>query len=216
MLVLKVPEKVLDAARVYAQRGLARQPRSWADLSGLGKIRRYAGDRGGLAQLREAAESCLELSVGDQNPDAKLPAANLFRLAGDQTRAQEVYTIAYDALAQRFAERGPNSVDTPTLMTAAFVLGFDQEVLEARQALSKPNRRPAPTLWYPYVAELARARQSGDPALCDEPIARFDKDIKRGSPTDTAGGIDAYDWLELALITQSQLAGTISPRLMDI
>jgi hypothetical protein len=67
------------------------------------------------------------------------------------------------------------------------------------------------------VASLAAARTSRDVAACDAAVAGFDRLVAREPDSfHGTGGMNSYDWLEIALSTRSEIAGEVSPRLFEL
>lgn len=105
---------------------------------------------------------------------------------------------------------------TGGLIDACFLLGDDEQVQAAFAQLKGLMGRSCGGR-YPLVAQLAAARVARDVAACEEVVAEFDRlvalepDSFRGT-----GGMNSYDWLEVALVTRSEIAGEVSPRLFEL
>lgn len=200
------------------KRQLERRPDGWSARAALGKLLRYAGERRGLGELRAAGETWLAVSGGDRSLHTLMVALSLFRLAGEQDRTNELLRTLHSDLTEIARERGHAAIDTGALVEVCFLLGLDEEAVATNAALLESDRRGmGPRVRYPIVAELAAARAAGDPARCDPVVQWFDDAIRREreAPSGT-GGINLHDWLEIALVVQSNLAGEPSPRLREI
>jgi hypothetical protein len=217
VLVLDVPAAEIDADRPLAERQLQDSPGGWTGLGRVGKQLRFAGDRRGPALLVEAAEARLVRSR-DSSPTALMIPANLLRLAGEHERAEELFLRMHDGIRQG---GGAVPQGLEHLVEVCYFLGRDQEAIDTSAALQGQRRRAAAGtgLRHPAVADLAAARLAADPARCTPVIDVFDAGIERERRTSSpfsAGLPTFYDWLEVALVLQSELSGERSPRLREI
>jgi hypothetical protein len=218
MLVLNIPREEIEADHPFAERQLEISPGGWTGLGRLGKQLRFSGDRHGLELLVQAAETYLSLS-GESSPTALMEPANILRLAGDDARATELFARMYRGIHEYGPEGDPQ--DKIYLVEACFFLGRDEEAIDTSAALQgkRPRAAAGKGLRHPVVADLAAARLAADPAKCQPVIDHFDAGIKRERRTTSpffAGVPTLYDWLEIALILQSELSGQPSPRLREI
>ena len=197
MLVLSLPRDVVEAALPAVERRLARHPDGWSNLAARGRLRRLLGDRGGLDDLRTAADTHLRVFAPDPS---LLTAANLYRLAGDD-RCQ--------ALLERLRAQ-PVDADLArgVLTDACFLLGDDAGVHEALAAMEPGPRHRA-------VAKLAAGRARRDLRLLDEAVSAFDR-AARAERSPATGAMNAHDWLEIALVTRVQVSGEPSDRLVEL
>jgi hypothetical protein len=217
MLVLNVPSEGLEAELSLVQRQLEISPGGWSGTAGRGKVRRLAGDREGLKDLAQAAETYMAVSQ-DSSPTDLMTPANLLRLAGEDARATAVFERMYTGIHGLGEQR--TSLDDAHLVEACFFLGLDEEVIATASALqgTRPrSQRPGSGLRHVIVGDLAAARRGQDLAGCGPVIDWFDAAIKRerSTPFDT-GHVSLHDWLEVALVLQADLTGQPSPRLREI
>ncbi len=214
MLVLALPQTLIDQARPAVERQFARRPDGWIGLGARGKLRRFEGDRAGLVDLQAAGRRYLEV-FGNSNPDL-LVAANLYRLAAD-AQAEPLLHRLRDDLTASVAERGPDGVRNGALVYVHFLLGADQQCQQAWQSLAAADPRSSRGTGYGPVARLAEARATKNLVASAEAIDAFEKGAakERGSATDPSGP-NWYDWLEVALVVQYELSGELSPRLREI
>lgn len=217
MLVLNVPSEGLAGELSLVQRQLEISPGGWSGTAGRGKVRRLAGDREGLKDLAQAAETYMAVSQ-DSSPTDLMTPANLLRLAGDDARARAAFERMYTGIHGLGKQR--TTLDDAHLVEACFFLGLDEEVVSTSSALqgTRPrSQRPGSGLRHVIVSDLAAARRGQDPAGCGPVIDWFDVAIKRekSTPFDT-GNVSLHDWLEVALTLQSELSGEPSARLRQI
>ena len=208
MLVLSLPRDLVEAAFPAVERGLERRPEAWTHLAARGKLRRFLGDRGGLDDLRTAAETYLRLM---RAPSLQTPA-NLYRLAGDP-RGVALLEQLRDELR---AEPVTSSTGTGMLVDTCFLLGDDAGAQEALAAMER-DRRGLAGLRHRDVARLAAGRATGDVALVDEALVFFERMAHRDRKSFAGtGGMNAHDWLEIALVTRVQVSGEPSDRLFEL
>ncbi|MDP9417815.1 MAG: hypothetical protein M3P48_08305 [Actinomycetota bacterium] len=204
VLVLRIPEEQLADELPAARRILNLDPGGWSGLAGVGKVLRYQGDRAGLAMLADAGDAYLR-TLRNQHPSKLLTAANLFRLAGEQARAEELLRAMRDGLAA-----DPTARD---LVEVHVLLGEDRQALDLDQRTPSAGRR-GPGLRGAAIVELASARLARDAERCDGVIDWLDSAIRKERETPSGTGhVNLHDWLEVALVIQSELSGSISPRL---
>ncbi len=215
MLVLAVDEKTLARERENNELAASLSPDSWSVLANRGRLRRLVGDRQGLDDIRRAAEIALGLPrLTSEN--VRMEIGYLFRLAGDP-RADEVLQGVYDDLTAAARDRGHSAVDTGILVDLCFLLGRDEEAQQVNAALERADPRGVRRTRHKAVAQLAAARLSRDGAAAEEAIAWFDRAIAKEATSVAARGAPLlHDWLEMALILQSELAGEVSPRLREV
>lgn len=218
MLVLHISPQEIDEELPLVQRELESLPEGWPGVGRMGKLLRLAGDRRGLQMLTQAAETRMKLS-GDRSPTALMIPANMLRLAGEQDRSVELFERMYRGIHEHGRDKIPQG--DAYLVEACFFLGRDQEAIDTSAALQgkRPRAAAGKGLRHPVIADLAAARLAGDPAQCKPVIDDFDAGIKRERKTTSpfsAGHPTLYDWLEIALILQSELSGEVSPRLREI
>ncbi len=203
MLVLALPRDVVEAALLRVERLLERRPEAWSHLAARGKLRRLLGERCGLDDLRAAADAYLRAVSGP--PSLQTPA-NLYRLAGD-ARAQALL----ERLREEVVADLDSSTGTGTLVDTCFLLGDDEGALQSapRVAAGPAGQR------HRDVALLAAGRARGDVGLLDEAVASLTR-VATSRPFAAGGGMDAHDWLEIALVTRVQVSGEPSARLVEL
>ncbi|MDP9440804.1 MAG: hypothetical protein M3P34_01195 [Actinomycetota bacterium] len=143
-------------------------------------------------------------------------AANLLRLAGDKERSVEWLERALLLFAESSSRRF-DWINQGMQIEGLFLLGRDADAREVCDRIMAETRSRGVKLRLPIVADLADARRMGDAQVCAAVIDWFDRKIKgeRVSPVGITG-FGLHDWLELALITYSQITGQTSPRLKEI
>ncbi len=214
VLVLALPPKLIEKARPAVEQEVAWQPDGWMGLGARGKLRRYEGDRAGLADLKLAGDRYLQVFEG-RNPNLLIPA-NLYRLAGNQ-QAEPLMRRLRDDLTASVAERGPDGVRNGRLVYVHFLLQEDEQCQQVWRGLQHADPASARGTGFEPVARLAHARTSRDAAACDEAISALEQGVAKNRNSFTSPGDPGwYDWLEIALIVQAELTGRPSPRLREI
>lgn len=186
MLVLDLPQDLVLSALPAVERALARRPNAWTWLAARGELRRFLGEAAGPADLQQAGETYLRLSEGRGR--SLLMAGNLVRLAGDARHL----ALAAELRAQQereVAAYGHDAVRSGDLLDACFLLGDDLAV----------------------GSTLAALEQSDPPGISRGPGTRRERDTFSGT-----GGMNAYDWLEIALVVQRSVSGQRSERLREV
>ena len=211
MLVLQLPRPLVEKALPAAEREVARRPDGWTGYAARGKLRRFLGDAAGLTDLVTAGDRYLELFAGGK-PNL-LTAANLYRLAGSD-RAEPLLARLQADLSASVHERGPDATRNGVLVDACFLLGQDEQCQQAWTALAAADPRGVKGTRHGAVAQLAHARAQQDLLSCEQAIAAFDAGVakERASFAGT-GGMNFYDWLEIALTVQAELSGQAPTRL---
>lgn len=211
VLVLQLPRPLLEKALPAAEREVARRPDGWTGPAARGKLRRYLGDPRGLADLVTAGDRYMEIFEA-RNPNL-LTAANLHRLGGSD-RAEPLLVRLHADLSASVEERGPDATRNGVLVDACFLLGRDEQCQQVWTALAAADPRGVKGTRHGAVAVLARARAQQDLAACEEAVAAFDAGVSK-EPASFAGtgGMNFYDWLEVALTVHTALSGRPSPRL---
>ena len=213
-MVLSLPRPMVEKAFPAIERLLEMSPDGWPSLGGRGKLRRFLEDRAGLVDLVAAGDRYLEVFEG-KNPDLMTPA-NLYRLGGGP-RATVILRRLHAALLIKVADRGHDSVWTGDLVETCFLLGLDGQCQEVWDALRRADRGRVRGTRYGDVAGLAKARAEGNVAACDVVVASFDKWVAKERNTfGGTGGINLYDWLEIALVVRAEVSGQPSPRLFEL
>ncbi|PPK94230.1 hypothetical protein CLV92_108132 [Kineococcus xinjiangensis] len=209
MLVLRVPQELIEAELQLTRRRDALNPGGWSTVASAGKLLRYAGDRGGLDLLHRSAETYVRTMRG-RSAHTLLTAANLFRLAGEEDRARELLLEVYRILRD-------DPEDAEDILVGVFLLlGRDDQAV-AMGELAAADGEAHEDLVYPELAALARARASGNVAACEDVVGRLDRALASAAEgPGSTGGVNLHDWLELALVIHSELSGTISPRLHEM
>ena len=214
MLVLQLPRPLVERGLPAAEREVARRPDGWTGPAARGKLRRFLGEADGLVDLVTAGDRYLHLFDGGR-PNLLTPA-NLHRLGGSE-RAAPVLTRLHAGLSASVDERGPDATRNGVLVDACFLLGEDEQCQQAWTALAAADPRGVEGTRHRAVAVLARARAQRDLAACEEAVAAFDAGVakERASFAGT-GGMNAYDWLEVALTVHTDLSGQLHPRLRPL
>ncbi len=215
VLVLDVPRRVLDKHLPAME---LRTQEAWhvcnvREVWALPPAPRRPRLRGGAAVRGGATQKRLQL-----HRRGWVRAANLLRLAGDEDKAREWLERAEEVFADEAKSHIP--VDWTShahQIEGRFLLGRDAEARETCEWIKQLRRSKGARLRAPVVADLADARRTRDAEACQAVIDWFDHAIRRyrAHPTDDSG-IGLHDWLELALITHSEITGTRSPRLREI
>ncbi len=216
VLVLDVPRRVLD--KRLPDMELARQ-QAWDSgntRERWGRYHRLLGDPAYVEELTYQAEQTARV-LGHKG-GGWVRAANLLRLAGDEDKAREWLEHAEEVFAAAAKSHIPVDWDTHGhQIEGRFLLGRDAEAGETCEWIKQLRRSKGARLRAPIVADLADARRTRDAEACQAVIDWFDHAIRRyrTHPTDDSA-IGLHDWLELALITHSEITGTRSPRLREI
>jgi hypothetical protein len=214
VLVLALPRALIDSAVPAVQRHLARRPDAWHWVAARGKVRRFAGVRLGLADLERAGDTYLQVFDG-RNPDL-LTAMNLYRLAGAAATGRLLERLRRETAAY-VAEWGHDAVRTGPLIDACFLQGDDERVQSLLAEVRAVDPDGVHGTRYEDVARLARARAARDVAECDTVVDAFDAAVALEADSFSGtGGMNHYDWLEIALVVRSEIAGEVSPRLFQL
>ena len=93
----------------------------------------------------------------------------------------------------------------------------DEACRQAWAELTAADPRGVPGLRHGAVARLAEARAAQDVQACEEVVAALDKGVAQEPDSFYGtGGMNYYDWLEIALVTRVEVSGEPSPRLFEL
>jgi uncharacterized protein YjbI with pentapeptide repeats len=208
--MFEVNEKKLRKELAEARRRLNRDPQYLLYIEPVGRCLRWLDDPESEVLFTQAAA---QLSAGISqsrartrklDPYSLLTLGNYYRLAGDQTRAREVYERAHSSLGP--PDEVPRSMaDYERKVILAFLLGRDEEVVQLLALAWGREKDP----WLDSIAVVSDARLSENAALADEAAEAVAELIRRHRIRASDGPFDLHPWdqYELTLRAKAKLEG---------
>ena len=197
---LRPTEAELQEGLAQAQKWLKQDPTDWIAIENIARCLHWSNDPSARERFRQAAELAGPAKKWAQNPAGLIRLGNLYRLAGDEKKAKEIFNLAVRVLEPSVRKPKPNLISAADLVEVYFLLGEDEKAEAVWEQFRSQFRHE---LRVHAVGQLARERRTGDRAAALE-IAKAFAEMIREEKTlvyYTAAGLTLWDWYELAMET---------------
>ncbi len=206
MNYLKLNERSLRKELDNALRLLAKRPTAWFRLEAVGRCLRWLGD--------EAASEYFLKATTRFNPENLdtwqfIMLGNLYRLAGDEESANQIFLRAFDILQTRISSE--NSLEQKTeaidrLIPVAFMLNEFEQAVKLSDYLSESVPHEDEYTQSYQFGKLARAVKDQNVEYAEEAVEGFASMIRsENARISDTGGITLWDAYEIACDTLNSL-----------